>query len=153
MSDLRDPYRRRGVLHGQCLCKSVSITVDGDYVAAVGACHCTMCQRSNGVLFAAFEASGDAVSFSGPVKCYASSSFSERAFCENCGSALWLRNTTPEDADFELMPGLFPDAHDFPLISEIYHDVAPAYVPLAGEHRRGTKAAYEAKNQIVEGDI
>lgn len=153
MTDLRDPYRRNGILHGECLCKSVSILVNGDYVAAIGACHCKMCQRSNGVLFAAFEAAPDAVSYTGPVKVYASSSFAERTFCGTCGSALWLRDTGPTPAGYELMPGLFDEAKDFPLISEIYHDKAPAYLPLAGDYRRGTRAEYESKNAHIEGDI
>lgn len=153
MTDLRDPYRRTGVLHGQCLCKSVSITVDGDYVAAVGICHCTMCQRSNGVVFGAFEAAPDAVTATGPVQTYASSSFAERTFCGTCGSNLWLRDTGADPAGFELMPGLFPEAKDFPLISEIYHDKAPAYLPFEGDHKRGTAAQYESKNAHIEGDI
>lgn len=152
MSDLRDPYRRTGVLHGTCLCKSVSITVDGDYIAAVGICHCIMCQRSNGVVFGAFEASPGAVTAVGPVQTYASSSFAERTFCGTCGSALWLRDTTPDSAGYELMPGLFAEAADFPLISEGYHDKAPAYLPFKGDHRRGTQAEYEAKNRFVDGD-
>ncbi len=151
--DLRDPYRRTGQLRGHCLCGAVTIEVDGDYVAAVGACHCTMCQQSNGVLFAAFEAAPDAVTTHGPAQRYASSHFAERAFCSTCGSALWLRDIGNQSAGYELMPGLFADAADFPLISEIYHDKAPAYLPLAGDHRRGTRAEYEAKNPHIEGDI
>ncbi len=153
MSNLRDPYRRTGKLHGKCLCGAVTIDVDGEYVAAVGACHCLMCQRSNGVLFAAFDAAADAVTVTGPVKRFQSSPFSQRAFCETCGSALWLRNTPSEDAGYELMPGLFAEAASFPLISEIYIDAAPAYLPLAGTHKRGTRAEYEAKNPHIEGDI
>lgn len=152
MSDLRDPYRRTGKLHGHCLCGACTIDVDGDYVAAVGICHCTMCQRSNGVVFGAFEASPDAVTTNGPVQCYASSSFAERAFCGTCGSALWLRDTTDKPAGFELMPGLFEEAATFPLISEIYCNKAPAYLPFAGDHKRGTQAEYEAKNLFVADD-
>jgi len=152
-ADLRDPYRRTGTLHGNCLCGAVTIEVDGDYIAAVGVCHCTMCQRSNGVLFGAFEAAAAAVTTSGPAQRYASSSFAERAFCGTCGSALWLRDTSPAGMGYELMPGLFAKAADFPLISEIYHDRAPAYVPLAGDHRRGTRAEYEQKNLHIEGDM
>lgn len=151
MSDLRDPYRRTGRMQGRCLCGDVSITVDGDYIAAVGACHCLMCQRSNGVLFAAFEAGADAVTVRGEARRYPSSTFSERAFCATCGSALWLRNTTPEDAEYELMPGLFAEAASFPLISEIYTDRCPAYLLLAGDHVRRTRAEYEAGNLHIAG--
>nr|WP_268821683.1 GFA family protein [Octadecabacter dasysiphoniae] len=141
-------------MHGRCLCGDVRITVDGDYIAAIGACHCIMCQRNNGVVFAAFEASADAVSATGPVRTYASSEFAERTFCGTCGSPLWLRDTKGTYASaYELMPGLFADAAAFPLISEIYHDRAPAYVTLAGDHRRMTRADYEQKNLHIEGDM
>ena len=147
-----DAYRRTGRLEGRCLCGSVTITLDGAHVAAVGVCHCSMCQRWNGVLHASFDAAPDAVSVSGAVVRHASSEFSERAFCAVCGSHLWMRDTTAEDANFELMPGLFPAARDFPLVSEIYTDSAPAYLPLSGDHRRATRADYESQHPFVEGD-
>ncbi len=152
--DPRDPYRAQGVLQGRCLCGQVQVTVDGAYVAAVGACHCIMCQRGNGVVFAAFEAEADAVHATGPVLTYASSEFAERTFCGTCGSSLWLRDTNGTYASaYELMPGLFAEAAAFPLISEIYHDRAPAYVTLAGDHRRATRAEYEQNNLHIEGDM
>lgn len=152
MSSIVDPYRKTGDLTGRCLCGAVTIEVSGDYVAAIGACHCLMCQRWNGILYAAFSASADAVTVTGPVTRYPSSHFSERAFCTTCGSHLWLRDTNEDDTDYELMPGMFEKAAEFPLISEIYIDRAPAYVPLKGEHVRHTRAEYEAKNLFVEGD-
>ncbi|MHA7887557.1 GFA family protein [Roseicyclus sp.] len=150
---IADQYRRTGRLDGACLCGAVRIGVDGAHVAAVGVCHCSMCQRSSGLVWGAFEASADAVTVEGAVARYASSPFSERAFCPVCGSNLWLRNTDRDDADYELMPALFPAAAAFPLISEIYTDRAPAYVPLSGDHRRATRAEYEAKNLHLEGDM
>lgn len=149
---IRDPFRRTGTLSGRCLCGGVRIEVAGGYIAAVGACHCLMCQRWNGTLYATFAASADAVRATGPIRRHASSAFAERAFCATCGSHVWLRNTDTEDAEYELMPGMFAAAAAFPLISEIYIDRAPAYAPLAGAHARGTRADYEAANLFVEGD-
>jgi hypothetical protein len=148
-----DAYRRTGALEGRCLCGSVTIRIDGDYVAAVGACHCGYCQRSSGALWAAFEASADAVTVSGDVSRYQSTDFAERTFCPTCGSNLWLRNTGDDGDAYELMPAMFPEAADFPLISEIYIDRRPAYVPLTGDHRTATRADYEAKNRHVKGDL
>lgn len=150
---LADRYRRVGRMNGACLCGAVRITVDGAHVAAVGICHCSLCQRSAGVVWGAFEASPEAVTVAGTVGRHASTPFSERTFCPVCGSNLWLRNTDRGDAPYELMPALFPEARDFPLISEIYVDRAPAYVPLSGDHRRATRAEYEAKNPHLEGDM
>jgi hypothetical protein len=50
------------------------------------------------------------------------------------------------------MPGLFDAAHDWPLRSEIYVDRAMACVRLQGDHRRKTRAAYEADHPFVPGD-
>ena len=149
---IADPFRTKGQLAGHCLCGAVQITVDGDYIAAVGACHCGKCQRSNGVLWAAFQANADAVTWTGEIATYASTTFATRTFCPVCGSNLWLRDNE-DGATFELMPALFPDAAAFPLISEIYTDCAPAYVSLTGDHRRATKTEYESKNPHIEGDI
>ena len=65
---------------------------------------------------------------------------------------MWLRDTDRDGAAYGLMPGLLDGAAEFPLISEIYTDRAPAYAPLAGGHRRATRAEYEAKNRHIEGD-
>ncbi|MEX3017264.1 GFA family protein [Gymnodinialimonas hymeniacidonis] len=148
---IADPYRTSGKLDGACLCGAVRITVDGDYIAAIGVCHCGICQRSNGVVWGAFQANADAVTVEGDVASYASTEFATRTFCPTCGSNLWLRDNE-EGAVYELMPALFPDAAGFPVISEIYTDCAPSYAALAGDHRRATKAEYEAKNRhVTEG--
>ncbi|MEW9920082.1 GFA family protein [Marimonas sp. MJW-29] len=152
VEDIVAPYRRTGQLSGRCLCGAVRIEIDGDYIAAVGACHCLMCQRWNGMLFGSFVATAAHVTVTGDVTRHASSSFSERAFCTACGSHIWLRNIDPEETEIELFPGLFEGAKDFVLLSEIYSDRAPHYVTLAGDHRRKTRADYEARNPFVEGD-
>lgn len=146
-----DAYRRTGRLDGRCLCGAVEIVVDGPHVAAIGACHCAMCRRWSGVVQAGFEAAAEAVTVTGEVGRYRSSTFAERFFCPRCGSHLWFRDLK-DDAPYEFAPGAFAGAADFPLISEIYIDRAPAHARLAGEHRRATRAEYEARNPFVEGD-
>jgi len=51
------------------------------------------------------------------------------------------------------MPGLFDEARDWPLRSEIYVDRAMASIRLGGHHRRKSRAEYEAENPFVEGDL
>ena len=51
------------------------------------------------------------------------------------------------------MPGLFDAARSWPLRSEIYVDRAMASVRLEGDHRRKTRAEYEAGNPFVAGDV
>jgi hypothetical protein len=108
-----------------------------------------MCQRWSGGLFLCFNADAGGVTVAGPVTRYRSSGFAERAFCTVCGSHLWMRNTGPDDAPYELMPGLFDAARDWPLRSEVYSDRALAAVRLQGDHRRATRADYEARNLFV----
>jgi len=51
------------------------------------------------------------------------------------------------------MPGLFDAARNWPLRSEIYVDRAMASVHLLGDHRRKSRAEYEAENPFIEGDM
>lgn len=139
-------------LEGRCLCGRVAIRVEGAHVPAPGACHCRMCQRWSGGLFLCFEAAAEAVTIMGEVARYASSGFAERAFCPSCGSHLWMRNTEDADAVYDLMPGLFDAAGDWPLRSEVYVDEAMTAVRLTGDHPTATRAEYEAKHKFVEGD-
>ena len=140
---------------GHCLCGAVTITVMGKHDPRVSACHCRMCQRWSGGLFVSFTADATAVTVTGEVKRYRSSSFAERAFCARCGSHLWFNEVKDggEPQSYELMPGLFDAARDWPLRSEIYVDRAMASVHLAGDHRRKSRAEYEAENPFVEGDL
>lgn len=90
------------------------------------------------------------VEVTGPVKIYTSSSFAERAWCDTCGSALWLRDLDSET--YELMPGLFENAGGARLNREVYADHCPTGVAFAGDHDRITAARYEAENRHCTGD-
>ena len=140
---------------GHCLCGAVTVTVAGRHEPRVGACHCRMCQRWTGGLFLCFTADADAVTVTGEVKRFRSSSFAERAFCPRCGSHLWF-NDVDEDGkprSYELMPGLFDAARNWPLRSEIYVDRAMAAVRLMGDHPRQSRSEYEAENPFVDTDM
>ncbi len=146
--------RSTSAITGHCLCGAVTIRVAGEHDPRVGACHCRMCQRWSGGLFVCFTADASAVSVTGEVTRYRSSAFAERAFCARCGSHLWF-NDVEQGAGpqrYELMPGLFDAARSWPLRSEIYVDRAMASLRLAGDHRRKSRADYEAENPFVEGD-
>ena len=150
-----DDSSAMSALTGHCLCGAVTITVVGGHDPRIGACHCRMCQRWSGGLFLCFTAEASSVSVTGEVARYRSSSFAERAFCPRCGSHLWFNDVEADGApkSYELMPGLFDAARPWPLRSEIYVDRAMASIHLGGEHRRKTRAEYEATNQFVEGNL
>ena len=145
---------RDAPFNGRCLCGAVTITVSGPHDPRVGACHCRMCQRWSGGLFLCFTADRASVTVAGEVARYRSSEFAERAFCPRCGSHLWFNDVREGDepTTFELMPGLFDAALEWPLRSEIYVDRAMACIRLEGDHRRKTRAEYEADNPFVAGD-
>lgn len=142
-------------LTGHCLCGAVTITVAGEHDPRTGACHCRMCQRWSGGLFLCFTAHASAVTVTGEVTRYRSSTFAERAFCPRCGSHLWFNDVDDggEPQSYELMPGLFDAARSWPLRSEIYVDRAMASVHLLGVHSRKSRAEYEAENPFIEGDM
>lgn len=141
------------ILEGRCLCGAVKIRVKGGHDPRAGACHCRMCQRWTGGVFLCFEAAAEAVTVEGPVSRYQSTAFAERAFCSTCGSHLWMRDVDSEAGAYELMPGLFDTAREWPLRSEIYADRAMAAVRLEGSHQRITRDAYEAQNPFIDGDV
>ena len=146
------------MISGHCLCGAISISIDGPHDPRVGVCHCRMCQRWSGGVNMGFGAEARAVTVSGRVSRYLSSSFAERAFCPVCGSHLWYRDVGEDgepvpDEPYEFSPGLFDAARDWPLRSEIYIDRAFASGRLVGDHIRRTRAEVESKNRHLEGDM
>ena len=100
------------------------------------------------------EVPESALTVTGPVRIYRSSSFAERAWCDRCGSALWFRDVEGPHKDcIELLPGLFENAGGAKLVREVYADRCPEGYALAGDHQRVTKAEYEASHAFVsEGE-
>ncbi|MGB7270215.1 MAG: GFA family protein [Albidovulum sp.] len=137
------------MIEGHCLCGAVRLAV-AECDARIGACHCRICQRWAGGLSLSFDAVD--VTVTGDVALYQSSAFAERAFCPKCGSHLWIRDTDAPEGRYDLLPGLFDAAKDWPLRGEIYTDRAFSAIRLEGGHTRATRAEYEAKNAHIKGD-
>jgi hypothetical protein len=109
-----------------------------------------MCTRWSGSIQMGIEAETEGVSVEGPVKVYRSSPFAERAWCDICGSALWLRNVDgPETGFYEFVPGLFENAAGATLTRVVYADCAPDGFALAGDLERVSKADYEREHDHV----
>lgn len=84
MADARQP-----VATGGCQCGAVRYAFFAP-LENCHVCHCRMCQRATGGLFAAL-AGGTLANFAwtrGTPSFYASSNLAERAFCEKCGTPL-----------------------------------------------------------------
>ncbi|MCP3970419.1 MAG: GFA family protein [Rhodobacteraceae bacterium] len=133
-------------MKGQCLCGAVELCVDR-HAGGVSVCHCSMCRRWSGSAMPGLSAAATGVSVTGPVQTYRSSSFAERAWCGQCGSHLWIRD---DDAEYDLMPGLFEGARDLPLVREVYVDRAWACARYDGDHPRLSRAEYQANHHFVE---
>jgi hypothetical protein len=75
---------------GSCLCGAVSFEVAGDLIGP-DACHCRMCRKASGHVFASTDAPRSAVTIRGEDKVtwYASSEKVRRGFCSTCGSSLF----------------------------------------------------------------
>ena len=96
---------------GHCLCGAVTVTVT-ELDLHFGACHCGMCRRWTGVAFVAFPAAPGSVEATGPVRTRAFSDWAERAWCDDCGSALWYEVTAdgPVKGTRYVAAGLFENA-------------------------------------------
>lgn len=144
---------RMAETRGHCLCGAVQIAV-ADLSDEISACHCGMCTRWSGSIHMGIEAPEAGVTVTGPVKTYRSSWFAERAWCDTCGSALWLRNVDgPETGLYEFMPGLFDNAAGARLVRVVYADCAPDGISLAGDHERVSRKEYEAMHPHLDGEV
>lgn len=88
---------RTAIAEGGCQCGAVR------YALYVGpqkahACHCRMCQRAVGGVFAVFVGAphADFAWTRGGPKIFASSNMAERGFCGDCGTPLTYRGLRPE---------------------------------------------------------
>jgi hypothetical protein len=88
---------REPVATGGCQCGAVRYAI---YVAPQKShvCHCRMCQRATGGLFAALVGAPktDFAWIEGAPAIFASSNLAERAFCRDCGTPLGFAYVTPE---------------------------------------------------------
>ena len=95
-------------ISGGCQCGAVRFEVLSEPVRA-GLCHCRMCQRATGGVFAPLlEVRSSDISWSGAEPAFfASSNIAERGFCPSCGTPLCYR--TIEGDKTELMAGALDD--------------------------------------------
>ena len=135
------------MMEATCLCGAVRIATE-PVKEQLFACHCDLCTHWTGATQFGFSGRADATTVTGPVRDHASTGFSTRAWCDRCGTALWIRDG---DGDYEFTAGLFPQTRDWPLHNENYVDTTWPVMRLAGEHTRYTRAEYEAANKHVEG--
>jgi hypothetical protein len=138
---------------GRCLCGEIHVAVAG-LPDEISACHCKLCTRWSGGIQFGIETPADKVKITGPLKVHRSSRLAERAWCDTCGSSVWLRDVEGRGAAYlELCPGLFENAGSGQLTRVVYADRAPDGYSLAGDHERVSKAQYEAEYPHLNEEV
>ncbi len=129
------------LMTGRCLCGAVSYAAE-DVETDIHACHCGLCRRWSGA--AILAAPVGKVEFDGVehIRCYRSSEWAERGFCERCGTNLFHR--AKESGQHHIWLGTFDDESPFKLVGEIYIEDKPNSYNFAGEHPRLTGAEFLA---------
>ncbi|WP_374377020.1 GFA family protein [Tabrizicola sp.] len=124
---------------GGCLCGAVRFTarLTG---TNFGVCHCPMCRKWTGSALLGITVPEGNVAWTGTehIARRQSSAWGERAWCAECGSALWFRVTVagPYAGNLELPVGTFDDANGLTMTNEIYIDVKPNSYAFAATDRQ-----------------
>lgn len=115
MSEQRKPSAAGG-----CQCGAVRYAL---YVPPqkAHACHCRMCQRAVGGLFAAFAGApvADFAWTRGAPAIFRSSNVAERGFCAACGTPLSYRGLQPEAKRIYVTIGSLDDPEAAPILENI----------------------------------
>jgi len=107
--------------NGSCLCGKVTFTLSGN-LANMSHCHCSICRKIHGSLFATYFEAAELSYSSGEdaIQNYTSSKGFNRAFCKDCGSV--LPETSNQDGREVYYipagllnddPGIRPESHIF----------------------------------------
>jgi len=84
------------MIEGSCLCNKVRYTYDAEIVE-LAMCHCSQCRKAQGTAFATnspLDESKLRIEGKQYIKEYLSSDDKIRAFCSECGSALYSAKTS-----------------------------------------------------------
>uniref|UniRef100_UPI0038B28EA5 GFA family protein n=1 Tax=Erythrobacter rubeus TaxID=2760803 RepID=UPI0038B28EA5 len=111
----------------------------------VDICHCEMCQRWGGSMYAGIEADGATVKGEELVSVYKSSDWAERAFCSKCGSNLWFRFLPTGNRTF--LAGMFDLPKGLGIKHQIFVDEKPDWYDLVQDSpmKTGAEIIAEAK--------
>ena len=100
-----------GRISGGCQCGAVRYRAER--LGRSSVCHCRMCQRAVGNVFAPL-AVATGVEWQGTPAAWASSNISERGFCAACGTPLFLRDFDAPDGECEIMTATLDDPEQAP---------------------------------------
>lgn len=134
-------------MKGHCLCGAVTIDLR-DAHQEVDVCHCSMCQRWTGSMYAGIEGEDFAVTGEDHITSYQSSDWAERAFCAQCGSCLWYKFLPTGNRTF--LAGLFEDLpKGLPIKQQIFVDEKPDWYDLIQQSPMKTGAEIIAEAEAA----
>lgn len=143
---MSEAERIDGPLEGKCLCGAVNVTITGAH-KEIDICHCTMCQRWGGTMYAGIECDRFALSGENHISTYDSSNWAERAFCSRCGSNLWYEFKPTGARTF--LAGLFDLPGGLPIKHQIFIDEKPDWFDIAQDSPKKTGAQIIAEMQAA----
>ncbi|MBV7259612.1 GFA family protein [Erythrobacter crassostreae] len=143
---MSDAERIADPVKGHCLCGAVTITLTAAH-KEIDICHCEMCARWGGSMYAGIESDGFAVEGEEAVSVYQSSDWAERAFCSKCGSNLWYHLRPTGGRTF--LAGLFDLPDGMPIKHQIFIDEKPDWYDLAQESPMKTGAEIIAEAEAA----
>lgn len=120
------------MLTGSCLCGDVTFRVIGT-PSDPAACHCSMCRKTSGHVWAAAVVAEDGLEITGPVRWYRSSENAQRGFCPRCGASLFWQALGSGRIDFALgavdgPTGMHLHRHIFTESKGDYYDIPESEV-------------------------
>jgi hypothetical protein len=135
---VKDESYRHREYSGGCQCGAVRFHAtalkDNPHV-----CHCRMCQKAMGNLFAALVGvRGDDLTWTrGTPATFRSSEHVDRGFCRDCGTPLFYRNVRRKG--YGMTIGSFDEPHLIPVLYEMGLEAKhPSLPPLPGAKALGT---------------
>lgn len=116
------------MLTGSCLCGDITFKVTGTPFDPA-ACHCSMCRKTSGHVWAAAIVAESGLEIIGPVRWYQSSPKARRGFCPRCGTSLFWQELGSGFIDFALgavdgPTGLHLGRHIYTESKGDYYDIA-----------------------------
>ncbi|MHA7818889.1 MAG: GFA family protein [Erythrobacter sp.] len=133
-------------MKGHCLCGAVGIDLR-DAHHEVDVCHCRMCQRWTGSMYAGIEGEDFIVTGEDHITVYPSSEWAERAFCKTCGSSLWYKFLPTGGRTF--IAGLFDLPNGLPIKQQIFVDEKPDWYDLVQQSPMKTGAEIIAEAEAA----
>lgn len=109
-------------IKGHCECKSVSFEIN-QKITHFSHCHCSQCRRSHGAAFGSYiEVKNSSLHYyfgEDHLKSYASSKYSQRIFCKECGSNIMFVNDHITDRCYVAL-GLIDGDPELPKAEHIF---------------------------------